>query len=89
MLEPIQQQMSVAKECTRQGSAKSRQVYASRRRLGNSRQVKASRRRRASREAPVDNECLGQCRQVYASLGKSTTTGKPGLQAIKSWARQV
>ena len=44
--------------------AKSTQVYASPRRLGNSRQVKASRRRRASREAPVDNECLGQCRQV-------------------------
>ena len=25
----------------------------------------------ASREAPVDNECLGKCRQVYASVGKS------------------
>ena len=25
----------------------------------------------ASREAPVDNECLGKCKQVYASVGKS------------------
>ena len=40
----------------------------------------------ASREAPVDNECLGKCRQVG---GKSTTTGNPEIQAIGSWARQV
>ena len=28
-------------------------------------------------------------RQVYASLGKSATTGNPDLQTIGSWARQV
>ena len=58
----------------------------------------------ASREAPVDNECLGKSRQVgddgkswstgywevgRASLGKSAATGNPDLQAIGSWARQV
>ena len=32
---------------------------------------------------------LGKSRQVWASLGKSTATGNPGIQATGSRARQV
>ena len=47
----------------------------------------------ASREAPVDNECLGKSRQVGGSWAKylglgTLTTSNPESQAIDSWARQ-